>query len=48
MDAEKETQPEVPKWLSRRVGIILIKMKHPLPKAEHFLFQKGGGPKIQG
>lgn len=38
---EKETQPEVPKRLSRRVEIILIKMKHLLKEAEHLIFPKG-------
>lgn len=39
--AEKETQPEVPKRLSRRAEIILIKMKHLPKEAEHLIFPKG-------
>lgn len=47
--AKKETQPEVPKCLSRIVEIILNKIK-PLVKAEHFIVKKhpsGGGQKVQ-
>ena len=46
--AEKETQPEVPKRLSRRVEIILIKMKHLLKEAEHLISPKGKAGQGEG